>query len=386
MDKNIATVGGIMQRFAESTGLSGSAGTPRRYLWTDAFAVCNFLELHRQTGDRQYLELARRLVDQVHHVLGRFSNEDSRTGWISGLDDTEGEKHPTRGGLRIGKKLPERRQDEPYEERLEWERDGQYYHYLTKWMLALNRLSRETGEAHYNRWAVELAKAAHAAFTYLPPFEGRLMMYWKMSVDLSRPLVPSMGHHDPLDGLLTFLELQKGTSAASESGQEDLEAEIRDLAAMCAGRDWTSDDPLGLGGILADALRAARLLTEMRLKPDNLFKDLLDAAEDGLSVFASNATLRYPAEYRLAFRELGLSIGLRAVERIEEVFRQMPEFFDRFDVRLREILRHRSLGDIIEGFWSKRENQQAASWEEHADINMVMLATSLAPDGFFGKG
>jgi hypothetical protein len=388
MDKSIAMVEKIMRSFAESTGFSECAGTPRRYLWTDAFAVCNFLELYRQKGDPQYLELARRLVDQVHHVLGRYSDDDSRAGWISGLDDAEGEKHPTRGGLRIGKKLPERRQDEPYDERLEWERDGQYYHYLTKWMLALNRLSRESGETLYNRWAVELAKAAHAAFTYLPPYGSRPMMYWKMSIDLSRPLVPSMGHHDPLDGLLAFLELQQEISAAAESEQGNLEAEIRDLTVMCAGRDWTTDDPLGLGGILADALRAARLLADGLLEPDNLFEDLLDAAADGLSVFSDSSTLRYPAEYRLAFRELGLSIGLHAAERIEGISQDRPEIFGqkgRFAVRLREILHHRALGDMIEIFWSKDENQQAASWVEHADINMVMLATSMAPDGFFGR-
>ena len=37
----------LMEEFAEATGLSGKA-TPRLYLWTDAFAVCNFLGLARQ--------------------------------------------------------------------------------------------------------------------------------------------------------------------------------------------------------------------------------------------------------------------------------------------------------------------------------------------------
>jgi hypothetical protein len=36
----------------------------------------------------------------------------------------EGEAHPTQGGLRIGKALPERRVDEPFDEQLEWERAG----------------------------------------------------------------------------------------------------------------------------------------------------------------------------------------------------------------------------------------------------------------------
>jgi len=33
-------------------------------------------------------------------------------------------------------------------------------------------------------------------------------MHWKMSIDLSYVLVPSMGQHDPLDGLVTYCELQ----------------------------------------------------------------------------------------------------------------------------------------------------------------------------------
>jgi hypothetical protein len=88
-------------------------------------------------GEPHYGELALRLVDQVHHVLGRHRPEDPRTGWISGLPEAEGEAHPTRGGLRIGKPLPERSAEGPFDERLEWDRDGQYFHYLTKWMHAL---------------------------------------------------------------------------------------------------------------------------------------------------------------------------------------------------------------------------------------------------------
>ena len=65
----------LMTDFAERTGLVGERA-PRRYLWTDAFAVCNFLELERLTGDADYRELALRLVEQVHHVLGRHRLDD----------------------------------------------------------------------------------------------------------------------------------------------------------------------------------------------------------------------------------------------------------------------------------------------------------------------
>jgi hypothetical protein len=41
-----------------------------------------------------------------------------------------------------------------------------------------------------------------------------------------------------------------------------------------------------------------------------------------------------------------------------------------------------SLTDLIESFWLKPENSVAPSWREHDDINSVMLATSLMPEGF----
>ncbi len=40
------------------------------------------------------------------------------------------------------------------------------------------------------------------------------------------------------------------------------------------------------------------------------------------------------------------------------------------------------LRTAIEDFWLRPEHRRTASWLEHADINDVMLATSLAPDGF----
>ncbi len=75
-------------------------------------------------------------------------------------------------------------------------------------MHALNRVSRVTGDPTYNMWAMELAKTAHTAFTYVPSSGGQKRMYWKMSIDLSYPLVESMGHHDPLDGFITYNQLQ----------------------------------------------------------------------------------------------------------------------------------------------------------------------------------
>jgi len=379
-DANTTIVRDLMAEFAGLTGLDPPSAHPRRYLWTDAYAVCNYLELFRRTGDGTYRDLALHLVDLVHHTLGRHRDDDSRTGWISGLPDEEGEAHPTRGGLRIGKLLPERRPDEPFDERLEWDRDGQYYHYLTKWMHALNRVSRVTGDPTYTRWAVELAKIAHATFTYASP--GGKRMYWKVSIDLSRPLVPAMGQHDPLDGLVTYSELQ------AAAGGTDLMPEIADMVRICREGSLATDDPLGIGGLLFDAGRILQdpevsgriveLMNRGGFAYEDLLASVLDAGLAGLARFAGGGTLRYPAESRLAFREFGLSIGLRGAGEFMRHLRENRELSKRADA----LLRYMPLADAIERFWMDTRNRETGTWTGHREINMVMLATSLAPGEF----
>jgi hypothetical protein len=375
----------IMNEFADLTGLT-SEKVPQRYLWTDAFAVCNFLELYRQTSTEKYKQIALRLVDQVHSVLGRHREDDPRTGWISGLDEQEGKLHPTIGGLRIGKKLNERQPTDVYNERLEWDRDGQYYHYLTKWMHALNRVSQVTGELTYNLWALELARTAHASFTYVPSSGGRKRMYWKMSIDLADPLVPSMGQHDPLDGYITYNELQ-ATARSEVARGPDLKAEISDMAQICEGRSWVTNDLLGVGGLLYDAYRVAVLMVDDALEQTDLLETLLDSSWLSLESCLRKNTLKLPVDHRLAFRELGLSIGLRAVERLLGLIEENPGSFDERSAlrsRIERLMKNVPLSEAVEGFWLKPANRKTESWTAHREINMVMLATSLAPDGYLG--
>jgi len=387
MEQNISAtiVRNIMLEFAELTGLASARKARQRYLWTDAFALCNFLELYSQTSDEQYKRLALRLVDQVHRVLGRHRDDDPRTGWISGLDEKEGEMHPTRGGLRIGKEMKERRPDDPYDEQLEWDRDGQYYHYLTKWMHALNRVSRVTGDSTYNRWAIELAKTAHAGFTYIPSPGHAKRMYWKMSIDLSYPLVSSMGHHDPLDGFVTYLQLQTTGAEAERSAGFDLSAEITDMADMCEGKRWETDDPLGIGELLSTAYKLAQLTLIEGLVQTDLLDALLSSSLVSLQASAGRDLLKLPARYRLAFRELGLSIGLHAIERLQGLIKGTPRDFDRkhrLQSQIENLMQYTPLGKRIETYWLDPSNRQASEWMAHRDINQVMLATSLAPEGY----
>ncbi|HIE14758.1 TPA: hypothetical protein EYP70_05740 [Candidatus Bathyarchaeota archaeon] len=372
----------LMVKFAYQTGLSSSL-KPRRYLWTDAFAVCIFLELYRQSGDEKFRRLALDLVDQVHYVLGRHREDDVRKGWISGLDDEEGWRHPTVGGLRIGKRLHERSPEEPFDEVLEWERDGQYYHYLIKWMYALNRISRVTGNTIYNRWAIELAKKAHSSFVY-KTLDGRRRIYWKMSIDLSRPLVTSMGQHDPLDGFVVYNELQ--ASAPEDPSWPSLEVEIKEIAEIIDDVDWTTSDPLGIGSLLWNAYALARLIKSGHLDRIDLLLDMLNSSLLGLELYLLIKPMRFPSGMRLAFRELGLTIGLKAVIKLEKLILGEQRFLSEKELcsTIKSLRYYTWLIDEIEGFWLSPINRESYNWKKHEDINTVMLATSLIPDGFLG--
>ena len=376
----------IMSEFANSTGLSNASREPSRYLWTDAFAVCNYLELYRQTGERDYMQLALKLVDQVHITLGKHRKDSEPSGWLSGLDEEEARLHPTTGGLRIGKHLNELQPGEPFDEHLEWDRDGQYFHYLTKWMHALNCVSRATGKSIYNQWALELARAAHAAFTYTPPMGGMKRMYWKMSIDLSRPLVDSMGQHDPLDGLITYQQLEATKKLFPETPAElSLEAGIEDMAAMCAGGNWSTEDSLGIGGLLTDAYKQVQLIDTHHLHETARLESVLHDVESGLQAFVMHNTLNLPAEHRLAFRELGLAIGLHTIDRMQETIAQHPGNFtnvDQLTPTLTNLSRFYPVYEFIKDFWLEAAHRSVGTWQEHADINKVMLATCLAPDSY----
>jgi hypothetical protein len=376
----------IMSDFAASTGLSDASCPPHRYLWTDAFAVCNYLELYGQTGEQTFLQLALKLVDQVHQILGRHRKDSVRSGWLSGLDEEQAQQHPTQGGLRIGKQLNERQPGEPVDESLEWDRDGQYFHYLTKWMHALNRVSQVTGESIYNQWALELAKVAHAFFTYIPSTGGTKRIVWKMSIDLSRALVDSIGQHDPLDGLITYQQLETTAKRFSKMPSElSLTMEIEEMIAMSAGHNWATEDALGIGGLLTDAYKLVQLIDIHSLHETARLEALLLDIEYSLRAFVKYNQLNAPEEYRLAFRELGLATGLHAISRMQKRIEQQPEHFTNAKQLLALLTNlscfHR-IHELIESFWLEPGHQSIRTWKVHADINSVMLATSLAPDGY----
>jgi len=372
----------LMNEFAERTGLTDFKKPAKRYLWTDAFAVCNFLQLYCQTNNQHYKKMALLLIDMVHSVLGRYHPQDAQKGCISGLDDASCKEHPTIGGLRIGKPLTERVPNEAYDEKQEWDRDGQYFHYLTKWMHALSQTANITQDVKYIRWAVELAKTAHKSFSYKMP-DGSMRMYWKMSTDLSRPLVNSMGQHDALDAYITYLQLTATASALGETA--DLFTEIEEASQMYTMMPLETADSLGIGGLMSDAGKIAQLMVFYKVPLEGLLLSLLDAVQSGLEDFLHTQTLNYPPQYRLAFRELGLSIGIHAIEQTVSLLSNHPDTFKQKEAlkeTLTQLYKYLPLAKEIEKFWLLNEHQKVSTWTEHIDINSVMLATSLEPQGF----
>jgi hypothetical protein len=165
-----------------------------------------------------------------------------------------------------------------------------------------------------------------------PPHGGRKRIRWKMSIDLSRPLVSSMGQHDPLDGFVTYCELQAAsTRDFGESSPLDLKSEIAEMGEICRGIDLVAIDPLGIGGLLFDAYRIGKLTVLGGLEDEGLLEAVLEAALIGMEAFVKGEMLDHPAERRLAFRELGLSIGLSAAEELLRLIDENSGSFSQID-------------------------------------------------------
>jgi hypothetical protein len=253
-------------------------------------------------------------------------------------------------------------------------------------MQALDQATRITGRPQFTRWARELAATAYAGFSYQLSAGGARRLYWKMSVDLSRPLVSSMGQHDPLDAYITCLQLRSTAAKLSgAAGEPDLGDEIRQFRAIIENGDWLTDDPLGLGGLLVDAWRMEQLRRQGTPVDEQLIETLLTAANTGLRYYTRGGELQQAAEYRLAFRELGLAIGLQAIADMWQSATRNPAYDSTRPAvyaRLQALMHYVPLGEEIVSFWRDPAHRRDRTWSEHRDIDEVMLATSLAPSGF----
>ena len=225
-----------------------------------------------------------------------------------------------------------------------------------------------TSDPAYVAQALELGAAAFNGFIQRSTSGDVVGIYWKMRTDLSRPLTYAMGLHDALDGFITFRELQHASwKMPPKLEVPDLTSAIESLSKLCRKRDWTTTDPLGIGGLIFDACRLSQLTGGDA--DQALLEQLTDASEKSLRAFLASRSLRRSPSQRLAFRELGLAIGLMAA----------PTIIDRARATRDQ---YRSRADQIVNAWLPLAHSPDELWQAHRDINDVMLATALAPKTF----
>ncbi|KAK5994756.1 hypothetical protein PT974_03139 [Cladobotryum mycophilum] len=312
----------------------GAGGYGGRYLWTDAFGVINFITLFKETGSKKYLILAKKLALTVHDVLGRTRDGSAR---LNGATESE----PLRGGLRIGKMSADGSDG-----------DGQYHHYLTLWMFALNRLSLATKDPSLNDLAIQLAEAIHPKFvSHLR--SGDIKLVWKVSMDMKTILVPTEGHLDAVTGFSVYKLLQ---DTAIQQGRQDnlLQNEIEDYSYMMAKKERLSPsyDPLDLGmGLWVCSLSRDEVWAE------RFTRVALDKASKLLDEESGIPTGR--ATERLAFREFGACLGISCVDADDALQSQAA--------------------NVIE-FWGKQMEQNTT--DDLKPISYVMYSAALIPGAF----
>ena len=114
----------------------------------------------------------------------------------------------------------------------------------------------------------------------------------------------------------------------------------------------------------------------------------MEGSANGLMIMLEAGYLKHPAGRRLAFRELGLATGLRAVPLIVTKFQNENKAFGRPALlRLIDLLLHyERLSDEIIDLWLPYAEDPDESWKAHQDIDDVMLATAIAPSTFLSVG
>lgn len=245
----------------------------KRYLWTDAHGVLLLVSLHKYTKSQDYLTQAESLVKEVKRVLGRTK------------------------GYRIGQ--------DP-------DREGQYFHYLTKWMFALNELGKFNPE--YKTDAIKLVKDIHPHFCI--PGVG---IWWKMKEDLSGP-----AHGYGLGGL----DFYDAFSTYRSIDSKILASEIHDVHQIVLKnyKSFHCTQDLGLGESLWMASRYkdeewAKIVIEKSLKTlDMMYRESGYFVRDGQS---EKNTI-------LAFGNHGVSVGLQSVQKWPDRVTKMQTFFENF--------------------------------------------------------
>jgi hypothetical protein len=311
-------------------------GYQRRYLWTDAFGVLAYTsiaEMYEMNHDKEKANMYRhacdKLIRTVHECLGTPRSNTNKDD-VMKIDNT---CSPTgHVGLRIGKIHSRKITD------YGMEYDGQYWHYIDKWLLALAR-------AGHVKEGIDIAKSCFPAFFDVD--NGGIR--WKLSVDSTAP--PSLRHAGPSDDTLVALivfSILEANRVSDDDYTSNLRNEIKMLKdALIGYKPRVTDDPLGWG---LEAMYDQYLMGEPRLK----------------MLASIHRSALHPSHLSLPFRLYGAMIGARVAgekvapkEKVDKLVEMSLEY---------------------ENNAMERDGN-----EEHSSINRVMLAMCLLCPGVLGK-
>lgn len=319
----------------EEAGLC-SDGKQRRYLWTDAYGVLSYVSIAQRyeaegnpTEAEKYKRAADTLVNVVHQCLGspRSNKPEDRM--------TKDDASPTgHVGLRIGKLYSRKVTD------YGMTFDGQYWHYVDKWLLALAR------SGHVSE-GIQIAKSCFPYFFDAcadgTGWAGGIR--WKLNVDASAPpsLERARASDDTLVALIVFSILQAHRAPSDAS----LEEEIKLLKVALQGyRPRVTDDPLGWG------LEA-------------MYDQFLKGRPRQPALKSLQSSALHPSHLSLPFRLYGAMIGAR--------------------IAGETVAPQHKVDELVELSLQHEARAAASGSEEHSSINRVMLAMCMLCPGALGK-
>ena len=285
-----------------------------------------------------YRRACDKLVKTVHECLGSPRSNDKDDAMKIDLSPSSPTGHV---GLRIGKLHSTKVTD------YGMEYDGQYWHYVDKWLLALAR------SGHVNE-GVHIAKSCFLAF--FDADHGGIR--WKLSVDSTAP--PSLRYAGPSDdalvALIVFSILEAARARESGGGGNDngngdgapsLRDEIQMLKSALTGyKPRVTNDPLGWG---LEAMYDQYLTGKPRTR----------------MLAATHESALHPSHLSLPFRLYGAMIGAR--------------------IAGEEVAPKAKVDRLIEMSLRHEENIMERGGEEHSSINRVMLAMCLLCPGVLAK-
>ena len=182
----------------------------------------------------------------------------------------------------------------------------------------------------------------------------RPRMFWKLSADLSQPLVMSEGNLDPIDGYVTYKLLQ-----AASGDPSTLKEEIAALK-KCVDTKWqdySSGDALDIGMTLWTA--------HWFEANEEWAAFLAQRAIACLKSLVLGGYFESPTARRLAFRDFGSALGAQCYDLTDAGLRGLPE----------EICAQWEAAGLVPEPTTEQQGRMA----ELMPITAVMYATALIP-------